>query len=320
MGRVIVKILLIVSIIVITNSCKMQKVEIIGKYGTEIYDYKKNKIAEIPNNGRVTVEISKNYIDIPLFFSYEKDINEYVPFALNFEKKTTKQTVLICTSPTAPLLIYGPFLYFALGIGNNQYEYHYKYLQEQQTNQDIVFTPLKQTADYKTIKGKKYTKPIYEIQETEKEEHYYVREEKQDMNNNSSHNANPNKNTNNVTSYNRNNHNDSNQYSQNVVGTYYGSGRLMSDNQLIERYDNLKIVISKRNDNMVKVDVYVNSIPYFSSTNIYNISKRYNDYSLHHTTNDSYITIDEDGNLNYTYKNIRNRGYVLKVTAEKKIK
>lgn len=316
MGRFIFKIILMTSVVTIASSCKVQKVDIIGKHGTEIYDYKKNKVAEIPSTGRVTVEISKKYDDIPLFLSYDRNVGVYVPFALNFEKKSTRDVLLWTTWPTAPLFACGPFFYVAGGVGNDQFVNHFKYLSELQTNQDIVFTPLKQTADYKTVSGKKYYKPSYEVVKVEEKEikeqekvydNYIEQEENPVVKHNSDNAAPKNKSAQNVSS----------NYSQQVVGTYYGYGRLMSDNELVERYEGIKIVVSRRTDNMVKVDVFIrNNIPYFSSVNIYNISKTYNEYTLHHTTNDSYITIDENGNLNFTYKNIRNKGYVLKVTAE----
>ncbi|MBQ2906900.1 MAG: hypothetical protein IJE47_03920 [Bacteroidales bacterium] len=311
MGRFIVKILLMTSIVIITSSCKVQKVDIIGRYGTEIYDYKKNKIAEIPSTGRVTVEISKKYDDLPMFLSYDRNVGVYVPFAFNFEKKSTKEVLLWTTWPTAPLLFFGPFLYVAADVGNSQFVNHFKYLPEQQTNHDIVFTPLKQTADYKTVGKKRSYLPSYETVDNNKDKkeeylNYTQREERTVVDNNASN-----------TYKSQPARTESVNHSQHVIGTYYGTGRLMSDNELIERYDNLKIVVTKRTDNMVKVDIYVNSIPYFSSTNIYNISKTYNEYTLHHTTNDSYITVDEDGKLDFTYKNIRNKGYVLKINAEK---
>lgn len=308
--------ILIVVIIVITSSCSTQKINIIGKPGTEIYSHDMQKITEIQGDGSVVVRMNKNYIGAPMLLSREKNSSKYVPFALDFEKKSTKDILLCTTWPTAPLLIFGPFFYVAADAGNNQVTYHFKYLTEQQTNQDIVFAPLKQTTDYKTVSGKRHYKPSYEvvkaeekeIKEQEKVYDNYIKQEEKPVVKHNSDNTAPKKKT---------AQNESANHSQQVVGTYYGYGRLMSDNELLERYDNIKIVVSKRTDNMVKVDVFIrNSIPYFSSANIYNISKTYNEYTLHHTTNDSYITIDENGVLNFTFKNIRNKGYVLKITAE----
>lgn len=332
------------------SSCSsVQKVIVNGKPGTEIYTPNLKKVTTISDDGVAIVEINKKNT-YHFLISRENGSGEFIPFGLNFEKKSAagvklgKYTSIAiaaagCYTELMGLVFFlfdepevGSILTLA-GLGGvlvgaplvsifgtradyDQNKYKYKYLEEQKTNQDILLSPLKQTADYKTVSRKKYHKPSYEMVKVEKneiKEKKYMdfsdnkQEEKPIAINNSSSTDSKSKYVQNVST----------NHSQQVVGTYYGYGRLMSDNELVERYDNLKIVVSKRTDNMVKVDVYIrNSIPYFNSDNIYNISKTYNEYTLHHTTNDSYITIDENGILNFTYKNIRNKGYVLKATAE----
>lgn len=350
MKKIVYMYISIVLVVVMSSCSSMQTISVCGKPGTLIYTPDMDKIAVIPDNGITDVVLSK---ENTYHYLLSKEINNdlYVPFGLDFNNKSIGSSVVnnayalsgfmaIATGLTAVVgsglgasgesygwMMVGigfgvmiPFTVLAAklstAIDYDQYKYKYKYLTEQQTNQDILLSPLKQTADYKTVSRKKYHKPSYEMVKVEKneiKEKKYMdfsdnkQEEKPIAINNSSCTDSKSKYVQNVST----------NHSQQVVGTYYGYGRLMSDNELVERYDNLKIVVSKRTSNMVKVDVYIrNSIPYFSSANIYNISKTYNEYTLHHTTNDSYITIDENGILNFTYKNIRNKGYVLKATAE----
>lgn len=345
--KVYLKITGVLLLFVFLQSCSpTQTISIKAKPGTIIYTPEMKRMAVIPDSGESEVEISKD-VTYNYLLSQEKNGDKLVPFALNFENRNSNGPKVlegICLGlaiPSTVAFLVGVALAVAevdiitmiigasvalpsafIGMGassrsnDDQYYYLYKYLPEQQTNQDIVFTPLKQTADYKTVSGKKYYKPSYEVVKVEEKEikeqekvydNYIEQEENPVVKHNSDNAAPKNKSAQNVSS----------NYSQQVVGTYYGYGRLMSDNELVERYEGIKIVVSRRTDNMVKVDVFIrNNIPYFSSVNIYNISKTYNEYTLHHTTNDSYITIDENGNLNFTYKNIRNKGYVLKVTAE----
>lgn len=340
--KVYLKITGVLLLFVFLQSCSpTQTISIKAKPGTIIYTPEMKRMAVIPDSGESEVEISKD-VTYNYLLSQEKNGDKLVPFALNFENRNSNGPKVlegICLGLAIPstvaylvgvalavaevdiiTMIIGasvalPSAFIGMGASSrsndDQYYYLYKYLPEQQTNQDIVFTPLKQTADYKTVGKKRSYLPSYETVDNNKDKkeeylNYTQREERTVVDNNASN-----------TYKSQPARTESVNHSQHVIGTYYGTGRLMSDNELIERYDNLKIVVTKRTDNMVKVDVYVNSIPYFSSTNIYNISKTYNEYTLHHTTNDSYITVDEDGKLDFTYKNIRNKGYVLKINAEK---
>lgn len=145
------KILLILMTTMFIVSCSCQKIHIVGKPRTEIYYKNMNKIGEIPKEGTLLIKLNKNNV-YDMLLSHDKDSSSYVPFALNFTKRRGYEL-----GYAVGIMTFAPTLYatFPLIVAQSeQAEYHYKYLPEQTTNQDIVFTPLKQTADYKTLDKK----------------------------------------------------------------------------------------------------------------------------------------------------------------------
>lgn len=325
----------VLALLIMQSCSSTQKINIMAKPGTIIYTPDMEMITTVTNSGVSEIEIPKDET-FPYLLSQEKIGDRAIPFALDYEnRKCNGPKILegVCMGlafPSAVAMCVGTILVavtgdaIALAVGAgvalpscfvgmvanersnyDQNHYRYRYLQEQKTNHDIVFSPLKQTANYKTL---------------------YMRDESEQNNDTTSGDIQEEQIGGNVyesNSYNdavkNRNESETSNYSQVIDGTYYGTGELMVDNDVVEKYDNMKIVIYERPNNMVRVDVFTKStIQYFSDINIYNISKTNNEYRLHHTTNDSFITIDDRGELIFTYGNITNRGYVLKIKADKK--
>lgn len=281
--------ILIVVVFVITSSCAPQKINIIGKPGTEIYSCDMQIIAEIPNSGSVVVPMNKDYIGPPMLLSLEKNSGRYIPFALDFEKNSNREIYLWTTWPTAPLLAYGPFFWLLVLEGWNRQEYyHFKYLPEQQTNQDIVFTPLKQTADYKTL-DKSPQKVSQQKANTERRKF-------------NSGTSQSNKDTMSV-----------------ITGTYSGKGELLDGSEVIEKYDDLNVIVKKKDENTVSVSVLdFDGYSFFDEELIYSVTKQDNQYVLKQKGANSRIVI-KNGILSYTNHSINDGDmiYTLKINANK---
>ena len=271
------KLFLIIIIAIIFNSCGTQKIDIIGKPGTEIYSCDIQKISQITNSGRTTIKISKrtnrNHPLTNIFLSKNNnDSSLYIPFVLNFKKNPNREILYISTIP----IFCCPAAY--ADQYNNQFFYRFKYLPEQQTNQDIIFTPLKQTAEYKTLD--KNT-------------------ERRKFNSDGS---------------------QSNKDQMSVItGTYSGKGELLDGSDVIEEYTDLSIVIKKKSENTVSVEVLASDgYSYFDEEMIYSVNRQDNQYVLKQKGSNSRIVI-KNGNLSYTNHNINDGEtvFTLKITADK---
>lgn len=267
---------LIIITVIMFNSCGTQKIDIIGKPGTEIYSCNIQKISQITNSGRTTIKISKrpnrNSLTNIFLSKNNNDSSLYVPFVLNFKKNPNYEILHISTIP----IICYPTMFSDMY--NNQFHYRFKYLPEQTTNQDIVFTPLKQTADYKTLD--KNT-------------------ERRKFNSGSS---------------------QSNKDPMSVItGTYSGKGELIDGSDVIEEYTDLSIVIKKKSENTVSVEVLASDgYSYFDEEMIYSVNRQDNQYVLKQKGCNSRIVI-KNGNLSYSNHNINDGDmvYTLKINANK---
>ncbi len=275
-----IQILLIAIIISITlDSCNGTKeITIIGKPGTEIYSNDMQEISVTDNKGIAIVKVNDyDYEFDCVFYSHEKGSNTYTPFALNFEKKKFGHNQIMTAFFICPLVYVSPFFYM-IPFQDQQTRYHFKYLSEQHTNQDIVFTPLKQTADYKTLD--KNT-------------------ERRKFNSGGS---------------------QSNKDQMSVItGTYSGKGELLDGSDVIEEYTDLSIVIKKKSENTVSVEVLASDgYSYFDEEMIYSVNRQDNQYVLKQKGSNSRIVI-KNGNLSYTNHNINDGEtvFTLKITADK---
>lgn len=279
-------------------SCS-QTISIHGKPNTTIYSSDKKVIATIPDSGITDISLSKNNT-YHLLLSQEENSDTFIPLGLDFELNTTKniiKTALLCISGTCIVtgfkaicaqnwtLGFGLFItgmvatpIIACVPGTTQGEHSFKYLSEQQTNQDIVFTPLKQTAEYKTLD--KNT-------------------ERRKFNSGGS---------------------QSNKDQMSVItGTYSGKGELLDGSDVIEEYTDLSIVIKKKSENTVSVEVLASDgYSYFDEEMIYSVNRQDNQYVLKQKGSNSRIVI-KNGNLSYTNHNINDGEtvFTLKITADK---
>lgn len=287
MKRIQIFLLAIITSITL-NSCNGTKeITIIGKPGTEIYSNDMQKISVIDNKGIAIVEVNDyDYEFDCVFFSHEKESNTYIPFALNFEKKKFGSNQLKPGFWICPVIV-NPFCIMLLYCDEQTY-YHFKYLPEQPTNQDIVFTPLKQTADYKTL-----DKSSQNVSQTK------ANTERRKFNSGGS---------------------QSNKDQMSVItGTYSGKGELLDGSDVIEEYTDLSIVIKKKSENTVSVEVLASDgYSYFDEEMIYSVNRQDNQYVLKQKGSNSRIVI-KNGNLSYSNHNINDGDmvYTLKINANK---
>ena len=292
MKRIQIFLLAIITSITL-NSCNGTKeITIIGKPGTEIYSNDMQKISVIDNKGIAIVDVNNNssFNCEPfgcVFFSHEKESNTYIPFALNFEKKKFGHNQMWTAIFICPIPILNPF-FFMVDYLDWQTKYHFKYLPEQTTNQDIVFTPLKQTADYKTL-----DKSSQNVSQTK------ANTERRKFNSGSS---------------------QSNKDPMSVItGTYSGKGELLDGSDVIEEYTDLSIVIKKKSESTVSVEVLASDgYSYFDEEMIYSVNRQDNQYVLKQKGSNSRIVI-KNGNLSYSNHNINDgdMDYTLKINANK---
>lgn len=279
----IIKIFFIAIIVITVNSCSSTKeICITGKPEVEIYSQYMEKITEIASDGKASASVSlfdpQDIVVNHIMFSHEKDSDLYIPFALNFEEhKFGFNKALTGFAFTSPLLLLSPFFWICT-FQDVQSGLNFQYLPEQATNQDIVFTPLKQTAEYKTLD--KNT-------------------ERRKFNSGGS---------------------QSNKDQMSVItGTYSGKGELLDGSDVIEEYTDLSIVIKKKSENTVSVEVLASDgYSYFDEEMIYSVNRQDNQYVLKQKGSNSRIVI-KNGNLSYTNHNINDGEtvFTLKITADK---
>lgn len=333
---------------VVMFSCKStQTLRISGKPGTEIYSAKMRKMADIPQSGVASVVVSADDFNA-FMYSHEKGSDEYVPFALNY--KTDKHTgakvlkglgiglsfggaialatglIISATGGGSGVMIGGlgaAGLGLCVGIpmshrcGQDQFVNNYSYIKDQKTNQDIVFSPLVQTADYKTLSNKK-------AKQVEEKKQSAVKNYEKEVNNETKAAVAENK-VNNVSEdksrrEERKPTASSIDYSGSVVGTYVGKGRILESGEVTERFNDMAVIVRPYSDNMVKVSVKVSGLFLFRDEALYSVSKSDGMFVLNNKAFNSTIRIDEYGDMSYERKKMDEYGSdgVLKVTAEKK--
>lgn len=289
----IIKIFFIAIIVITASSCSSTKeICITGKPGVEIYSQYMEKIAEIESDGKASASVSFNpetyRVVHHIMFSHEKDSDLYIPFALNFEEhKFGNNKLVTAFAYTSPLLFFSPFTWMGIS-QDEQSDLNFQYLPEQATNQDIVFTPLKQTAEYKTL-----DKSSQNISKSK------ANTERRRFSSGSSHN--------------------NNDPMSVITGRYSGKGELLDGSDVIEEYTDLSIVIKKKSENTVSVEVLASDgYSYFDEEMIYSVTKQDEQFVLKQKGANSRIVI-KNGNLSYTNHNINDGEtvFTLKITADK---
>lgn len=335
MKRIIERLFVVFSIVMLQSCTTSQKVTVHGTPGTEIYSPTMNRLGVIGSNAQVTFKISSDD-----YFSYlmskNAGSNELIPFALDYKNHSYIGTQALkylgygisaagafsCLVGAATCIngdfeeVGVPFvaagggavlLGAAIGMPADmrskqmQYEHKYKYLSVQNTNQDLHFSKIVDIG---------YSKTSHKVEndETAKSTSYRAR-----VAGTSTTTAKRKTSVSKRTLTNNANY---------VSGTYTGSGYLAQKGKVIEEYSAIKVVVLRIDNNTVNIDVVENGESYFSSKTRYQVKKKgKNTYVLSlEDIPDAFITIDKAGHLTYIHPKVNIDGeiYTLNITANKK--
>ncbi len=335
MNKIIAFLLAAFSLIMLQSCKTSQKVTVEGIPGTEIYSPRMEKLGVIEQNRKTTFKISSND-----YFSYLMSKNagsdELVPFALDYKNHNYTGSaalewvgasiaaagvvamipgvIMLCGDDDGSIMAIGgvaALLGTAIGMPasmrNNQvqYKHRYKYLSVQNTNQDMHFTKIVDTG---------YNKNAQNNENREATSSTTTAKRKVAGNSTSATTTAKRK----VTTSKRT----LNDYAKYVSATYVGKGTLYQKGQVIEKYDAIKVVVTRIDNNTVNVEVFESGESYFNAKTTYQIKKKgKNTYTLTlDGVSDACITIDNAGNLTYIHPKVNIDGeiYTLNISAGKK--
>ncbi len=327
MKRLIELLGIIVCVILLHSCTTSQKITVQGTPGTEIYSPTMDRLGIVGFNGKVSLKISR-HIYYSYLMSKNARANEFVPFALDYKhcNNTLAATVSYIGTATAltGVLLGGISLAVGgdtpeitgvgaamLGTGGliaipSTYYYlkthgddQFKYLNNQRTNQDFSFLPVKDTGYNKTLQN---------------DDNKYLETPISEKNSKSSSTVARRK-----SSVSKRTLNDN---AKLVSGTYSGTGYLAQKGKVIEEYANAKVVVLRIDNNTVNVDVIESGESYFSTKSKYQVTKKgKNTYVLSlKDIPDAFITIDNAGHLTYIHPKVNIDGEIctLNITATKK--
>ncbi len=299
-----------------------QTISVIGTPGTTIYTPGMDKKWTIQQNGKCDIKLaSQDYHHYLL--SKEANSDLLVPFALDYKKRNYIGTqfaaalgkgiafsgLAVNVASIIAMLAgdteIGGTLFLTgcvtTGIGaaigmpadfrmqQDQQMYKFKYLSEHATNDDITFVPI---VDHGISKNASSETSTPTTAATSKAKSRTTKSNKT-----------------------------LNDYAKQIEGTYIGKGSLIFENEVIETYNNIKVVVKRIDKNTVNVNVIEsNGEDFFASVNKYEIAKNGNKYTLTlQGIPSAQITItNKQLKYNHPKVNIDNDIYTLDISASKK--
>ncbi len=304
-------------------SCKpAREITVSGTPGTDIYKPDMSKVATIQESGNVSIKLNKKEF-LSYMMSKAPGSSDFVPFALDYEYKNYRKDAVIYTGAYAigfgtvftavglglsympmtivgiPTLIAGSTL---LGVGLNstpQTEYNFKYLQDQNINNDVTFVDYLDKGVKKEIRGSNKLMSFNE----------------------------GNADTGNALSAALSNFKKSSTetktYGQLVAGTYIGTGKIILDGKQVGLLENMRILIDNVDGKSVSVDVQDSKgEPCLGTKNLYDVkSPDGNTYTMSLIGNsDAVIRIDSNGSMEYIHPKVEVDGniFTLDIKASKK--
>lgn len=323
----LIELLGIVVCVILLHSCTTsQEITVQGTPGTEIYSPTMERLGVVDSNGKVSLKISR-YVYYSYLMSKNARTNEFVPFALDYKYCNNTLAGAVYYVGLSAILTGALVTGISLAVGDtpeitgigaamlgtgaltaipsNLYYLkthdldQFKYLNKQRTNQDFIFLPIKDTGYNKTLQNDSNKYLETPTSEESSDSSPAVTRRKSSMSRHSL--------TNNAKL---------------VSGTYSGTGYLAQKDKIIEKYSNVKVVVSRIDNNTVNVDVIENGESYFSTKSKYQVKKKgKNTYVLSlNGIPDAFIKIDNAGHLTYIHPRVNIDGeiYTLNITATKK--
>lgn len=290
---------LLILLIVVSSCSSTQKFTVNGTPGTKIYTPKKECIGTIPSDGKLKMELpSDGYYAYMLSNTNGSDL--FVPFALDY-KKCNREGVKTMKALGVPIYYSGlitstvGFIVWAAngseaagaiasvgaaaaGVGGalgipaaqrmeqTSYDWNFKYLGSQSTNEDMAFTkPMLTSVKKKTVVGKKIKKK----QTSEKTTKTFKN------------------------------------YAAQIEGTYVGSGKLSLNGKVVESYSKAIISIERVDNETVCVNVEEGGALFFDNCSNYKIKKTKNGYTLTHKgISKAVIKVKKNGEIEYYHPKV----------------
>lgn len=250
----------------LTISCTTQKITIKGKPNNAIYHpYDLKKLGTTNNDGVAKVELSKN---------------EYTPFLIAHDIKTNNHYIVgidfhytvIGGTRTAVVSLIPPFTLAALPfipyMSNYQFFECFRYDKKQSISTHIPNAPYSNTGERKKIGGSG-TKLLKNKKESSSNTGLLIKD-----------------------------------YGKKLQGEYTVKGTLKSNNEVVETYSNLIIIIKRIDNKTVTVEIADNNQETILEPEKYIIKKNGNTFVLT-STNNSYSTLKiENDKIEYKNSNI----------------
>lgn len=317
----------------IMSSCTTsQTITVHGTPGTEIYAPTMQKLAVVQNNGQADIKFQCDGYYAYLL-SKRPDAEQLVPFALDYKKRNVTGTNIAKAGGYAlsfagstvglvggiglasardgdntyliPTIVGFGATFAGLAIGmpadfrmdQTQYEYRFKYLPSQITNEDIVFNPIVDNGIRKMETIPQKETELSNDKTVPASTTYSTAWGKSTASKRTIKDA-----------------------AKLLAGTYIGGGVLGKSDNVVEKYDKVSVVLRRIDKNKVVVEVIESGEPFFNSETEYTIKKEGDKYVLSLSGIPSaYIKIASDGSLAYYHPkvNIDGEMYVLEVSAKK---
>lgn len=316
-------------------SCTTSKtITVAGEPGTEIYSPNMQQLAVIGHNGNANIRISDND-----YFAYlmarQAGAKELVPFALDYKHKkhigtqflrgagytltlsglavmTTGLVCLISGDDDTGTTLAGcggaiTAIGAAMGVPatnrleQTQYRHQFTYLPYHKTNQDIRFLPITDNGYRKTgyMENRQDENATQIVPQTENTEQTSMARSRASNSKRTLRN-----------------------YGKLLSGNYIGKGVLSQQENVIEKYEDIKIIIQRIDNNNVFVEVIEGGESFFSSKSQYSIqSSGKGTYTLSlKGIPSAFIRIDALGNLTYYHPKVKIDGelYILEISAHQK--
>lgn len=292
------------------NSCStFQKITVLGEPETEIYTPNLEKVGTIKSDGKGEITLPRDgYYPFLLSCNGGSDIK--IPFALDYKNKSYNGTRILCGVffvVSIPVITVGMpgFLVTSKRLSETQRQWQFEYISKQSTNQDLRLEKFVDNGYNKEIGNKPV--PVEEnVVESDRKVEYARSESSSSV----------------AKSRSSKSKRSLMDLAKQVEGIYVGSGKLLQNDETIENYQDIKVVLKRLDKSAVQVDVYEsNGEAYFNESGKYSVKKiDSGKYQL--TMNgipSATITIDASKKMVYLHPKVNIDGdlYALRITASK---
>lgn len=336
--KILKNILLTMFCVMVAVSCStVEKFTVYGNPGDKIYSPDKLPIATIQQNGEVKITLESDAY-YGYLFTYNSEHNQWVPFALDLNKKSHNGTKLAagagytltglglvgvvagtiaCIADdedgAAKALLLGSLGVSGIGASIGapassrmrqlSYQYNFGYKSKQMVNSDLNLSP--------------YIPPTFNTPEP-------IRNRKKATSGDASVDTDSNSTKTNKNSMTSQAKKKRKSIAELIAGNYSGTGTLMSTGEDSETLDTMLIILTPKDDNTVVAEIMEDNEDFFESEELFKVIKNKDgSYTLKHTQIPSVkFTISKTGKVVYQHSKVNIDGviYTLSISASKNVK